>query len=57
MTAFCSPLEEVFNGRPRVACNKTNNRDCAKKTKREQLSYPSQFGTTRGVWFYPLVVE
>ena len=33
MTAFCSTLEEVFNGRPRAACNKTNNRDFAKKLK------------------------
>ena len=34
MTAFCSPLEEVFNSRPRAAYNKTNNRDFAKNQKR-----------------------
>ena len=33
MIAFCNPLEEVFNGRPRAACNKTNDRDFAKNLK------------------------
>ena len=33
MTAFCSPLEEVFNGRRRAACNENNNRDFAKNLK------------------------
>ena len=33
MTAFCSPLKEVFNGRPRAAYNETNNRGFAKKLK------------------------
>ena len=33
MTAFCSPLEEVFNSQRRAACNKINNRDFAKNLK------------------------
>ena len=34
MTAFCSPLEGVFDGRRRAACNEINNRDFAKNLKR-----------------------
>ena len=57
MTAFCSLLKEVFNRRPRAACNEINNRDFAKGTKKDRLPYPSQRGTTRGVCFYQFVVE
>ena len=35
MTAFYSPLKEVFNGCLMAACNETKNRDFAKKKPKE----------------------
>ena len=56
VTAFCSLVEEVFDGRPRAACDKTNNRDFAKKPKESNyhtllnLGQLAAYGFTHWWW-------